>query len=200
MAETLQDGALRDGDVAEHFLGTISTEVQRLTRISEDLLILSQAESSQTETSKVSLSSLLDDVVSRFQKQAEKDGIRLQLNAPAGLYITGSPDQIEQVIINLIDNAIKYTHSGGSVSVGAEQQDLMVAVHVADTGIGIMSQDVSRIFERFYRVDKARSRQSGGTGLGLSIVKHIVEAHGGNVTVVSEFNRGSSFTFTLPAA
>ncbi len=154
MAETLKDGALRDGTVAEHFLETISNEVQRLTRISEDLLILSQAESSQAETSRVSLSILLDDVTNRFQKQAEKDGIKLQLIAPAALFTNGSPDQIEQVIINLIDNAIKYTHSGGSVSISAEQQDQMVAVHVADTGIGIMSQDVSRIFERFGQCDE----------------------------------------------
>lgn len=200
MAETLQEGALRDGDVADHFLETISTEVQRLTRISEDLLILSRAESRPAETSKVDLSFLLDEVVNRFQKHAENDGIKLQLNAPTGLFITGSPDQIEQVIINLIDNAIKYSHKGGRVSVSAERQDRLVAVHVVDTGIGIMSQDVPRIFERFYRVDKARSRQSGGTGLGLAIVKHIVEAHGGSVVVESEFNRGSTFTFTLPSA
>jgi len=198
MAETLQDGALRDGDVAHHFLGTISTEVQRLTRISEDLLILSRAESRPAETGKIALTTLLADVVHRFQKQAENDGIQMQLDAPPGLYVTASADQIEQVIINLVDNAIKYTHKGGCVSVCAERQEGQVAVHVVDTGIGIMSQDVPRIFERFYRVDKARSRQSGGTGLGLSIVKHIVESHGGSVIVESEFNRGSTFTFTLP--
>lgn len=199
MAETLQDGALRDGDVADHFLGIISTEAQRLTRISEDLLVLSHAESRPAETMSVRLSELLEDVVNRFQKQAEKTGVQLQLQAPAGLCVVGSPDQIEQVTINLIDNAIKYTQEHGRVTVTAEQQDGVVAVHVADTGIGIMSQDVPRIFERFYRVDKARSRQSGGTGLGLSIVKHIVESHGGHVTVESEFNRGSTFSFTLPS-
>jgi two-component system phosphate regulon sensor histidine kinase PhoR len=198
MAETLQDGAMRDLEVADHFLGTISAEVQRLTRISEDLLILSHAESRPADSSRVALSTLLNDVVNRFQKQAENEGIGLHLDAPAALYVKGSRDQIEQVIINLIDNAIKYTQKGGNVTVTAKRHGQVAAIYVADTGIGIMNQDLPRIFERFYRVDKARSRESGGTGLGLSIVKHIVESHGGNVTVESEFNRGSTFTFTLP--
>ena len=106
-------------------------------------------------------------------------------------------DQIEQVLINLLDNAIKYTPNGGRVDIRAEESGDLLTVHVSDTGIGIMSQDLPRVFERFYRVDKARSRQSGGTGLGLAIVKHIVETHGGSVTVQSEYGRGTTFVFTL---
>lgn len=200
MAETLQDGALRDGEVADHFLGIINSEAQRLTRISEDLLILSQAESRLPETVGFSISALLLEVVNRFLPRAEKEKLSLCADIPSGLEVNANHDQIEQVLVNLIDNALKYTPGGGRVEVTAERRGDMIAVHIADTGIGILTQDVPRIFERFYRVDKARSRQSGGTGLGLSIVKHIVEAHGGQITVESDYNRGSTFTFTLPSA
>ena len=198
MAETLQDGALEDPTVSNHFLGTINAEAQRLTRISEDLLILSQAESRQPEKEPFNLSMMLTKVVSRFQPQAEKETLSLCADVPPGLMVIANHDQIEQVLVNLVDNALKYTSSGGRVLVTAERKQESIAVHVSDSGIGIRSQDVPRIFERFYRVDKHRSRQSGGTGLGLSIVKHIVEAHGGQVTVDSEYNRGSVFTITLP--
>ncbi|HLK55858.1 MAG TPA: ATP-binding protein, partial [Chthonomonadaceae bacterium] len=196
MAETLQDGALEDDSVSDHFLGTINAEAQRLTRISEDLLILSQAESRQPEKEPFNLSLMLTEVVSRFQPQAEKGLLTLCAEVPPALQVIANHDQIEQVLVNLVDNALKYTPPGGRILVTAEKDEDILAVHVSDTGIGIQSQDVPRIFERFYRVDKHRSRQSGGTGLGLSIVKHIVEAHSGQVTVDSEYNRGSVFTFT----
>lgn len=198
MAETLQDGALADPTVAADFLGTIVKETERLTRISEDLLILSQAESGTPEKKPLDLAALIRTVIGRFLPQAEKAGLSLSCDVPEELRACANADQIEQVIVNLVDNAIKYTPAGGSVHVTAEKEAGGVSVHVADTGIGIMSEDLSRIFERFYRVDKARSRQSGGTGLGLSIVKHIVESHGGYVKVESELNRGSTFTFHLP--
>lgn len=198
MAETLQDGALTDPTVAADFLGTIVKETERLTRISEDLLILSQAESGTPEKKPFDLAALIRTVIGRFLPQAEKAGLSLSCDVPEELRACANADQIEQVIVNLVDNAIKYTPAGGSVHVTAEKGASGVSVHVADTGIGIMSEDLPRIFERFYRVDKARSRQSGGTGLGLSIVKHIVEAHGGYVRVESELNRGSTFTFHLP--
>ncbi|HXG24948.1 MAG TPA: ATP-binding protein, partial [Chthonomonadales bacterium] len=179
MAETLQDGAMADPTVAADFLGTIVKETERLTRISEDLLILSQTESGTPEKKPFDLAALIRTVIARFVPQAEKAGLSLHCDVPEELQACANADQMEQVIVNLVDNAIKYTPAGGSVQVTAEKEASGVSVHVADTGIGIMSEDLPRIFERFYRVVKARSRRSGGTGLGLSIVKHIVEAHGG---------------------
>lgn len=198
MAETLQDGALADPTVSDHFLGTIVGEAQRLARVSEDLLVLSDAESRTPETASVPLSSMIDEVVQRLQTQAKTADIALKSDVPPDLLVQANYDQIEEVVVNLIDNALKYTPPGGRVRVSADAGGSTVAVHVADTGIGIQKKHLPRIFERFYRVDKARSRQSGGTGLGLSIVKHIVEAHGGQMTVESEHEKGSTFTFTLP--
>ena len=198
MAETLQDGALQDPSVSCHFLKTIIDETSRLTRISEDLLHLSQSESQSPEKLRFNLAELCDEVAKRLTMQARKSGVRLRFELPAQLDVFANHDQIEQVLVNLLDNAIKYTPAGGEVRLTAEQSASAAVVRVSDTGIGIMMEDVPRIFERFYRVDKARSRHSGGTGLGLSIVKHIVEAHGGEVRVESEFNHGSTFIITLP--
>lgn len=200
MAETLQDGAMQDPSVACHFLKTIIDETSRLTRISEDLLHLSQAESQSPQKQRFNLSELCEEVVSRLQIQAESAGIRLSSEIPGRLDVSANHDQIEQVLVNLLDNAIKYTPDGGEVRLVATIARDGAVVRIVDSGIGILSEDIARIFERFYRVDKARSRQSGGTGLGLSIVKHIVEAHGGQVRVDSEFGRGSTFSFTLPDA
>lgn len=200
MAETLQDGAINDSAVAGRFVNIIVGEVERLTRILEDLLILSRAESQQPERRPFPISTLIREVVERFQPQAEKAGVRLISRGPEPLSVTANRDQMEQVLVNLIDNAIKYTPNGGHIEVWSERTPQAIKVHVSDTGIGIMSQDLPRLFERFYRVDKARSRQSGGTGLGLSIVKHIVETHGGNVTVESEYGRGSTFSLALPVS
>jgi two-component system phosphate regulon sensor histidine kinase PhoR len=199
MAETLQDGAMQDEAVADRFLGTIINEAERLTRISQDLLILSDSESRSPEKAPFSLSSLLEDVVKRFQPQALKAGITLTADVPLGVWVDASSDQLEAVVVNLVDNSLKYTLEGGTVLVSVEHTPGTIIVRVTDTGIGIAKKHHSRLFERFYRVDKARSRQSGGTGLGLSIVKHIVEAHGGQVTVDSEPEKGSTFAFTLPA-
>lgn len=198
MAETLQDGALQDVTVAERFVNIIVGEVERLTRILEDLLILSRAESQIPERVPFALDTLIHSVLERFQAQAGKTKIALTEQTPSPLTVVANRDLIEQVLINLVDNAIKYTSEGGRVEIRTEVQERRITVYVSDTGIGIMSQDVPRIFERFYRVDKARSRQSGGTGLGLSIVKHIVETHGGQVMVESEYGRGSTFSFFLP--
>lgn len=198
MAETLQGGAINDPSVADRFVNIIVAEVERLTRLLEDLLTLSRAESQVPERGAFPLANLIRDVCERFQTQAQQAGVTLSFSVPEPLLVSANRDRIEQVLINLVDNAIKYTPAGGKVNVTAEMQGDMALVRVADTGIGIMLQDLPRLFERFYRADKARSRQSGGTGLGLSIVKHIVETHGGKVTVESEFGRGSVFSFTLP--
>ena len=198
MAETLQDGALEDVTVAGRFISIIVGEVERLTRILEDLLILSRSESQQAERAEFVLSDLIHDVVERFQQQADRAGVQLHHTITERFTVVANRDQMEQVMVNLVDNAVKYTPSGGKVSVTAEVSEGRVRILITDTGIGIMSQDLPRLFERFYRVDKARSRQSGGTGLGLSIVKHIIESHGGSVAVESEYNRGSTFSFFLP--
>ena len=198
MAETLQNGALHDGEVANRFVNIIVGEVERLTRILEDLLILARAESQIPEREPFVLTTLVRDVVERLNAQAQKANLRLTYVEGAAIPVAANRDQIEQVLVNLIDNAIKYTPDGGSITVTTQVQNNMASVNVKDTGIGILSQDVPRLFERFYRVDKARSRQSGGTGLGLSIVKHIVEMHGGSVDVQSEYGSGSAFSFMLP--
>ncbi|GDX41462.1 hypothetical protein LBMAG21_17540 [Armatimonadota bacterium] len=137
-------------------------------------------------------------VVERLRPQADKVNVTLNISIPPRLIVKANPDQIEQVLINLVDNAIKYTSENGNVYLVAESIADDVRIRVSDSGVGIMSQDLPRIFERFYRVDKARSRHSGGTGLGLAIVKNIVEMHGGMVTVESEYGHGSTFTVVLP--
>jgi signal transduction histidine kinase len=199
MAETLQDGALHDEQVAMGFLNTIVNETDRLARISKDLLILSDAESKPPERVRFDFAELVRDVAGRFRSEASESEIAVTSKLPGPTFISASRDQMEQVVINLISNAIKYTGAGGKVNIELMDEGPMVTFSVADTGIGIMQEDLPRIFERFYRVDKARSRQSGGTGLGLAIVKNIVEAHGGEVRVVSEFNRGSCFIVSLPS-
>lgn len=206
MAETLRDGALQDPKVASHFLDTILKEADRLTRISADLLTLSDAETKPPELTPVSLTELCHRIVRRVAPQADKAGLTIQPDVRDGVVVMADEDQMEQVVLNLMDNAIKYTPEGGSVRIsldleGAPDTDRMSAVLVVtDTGIGILQEHLPRVFERFYRVDKARSRQSGGTGLGLSIVKNIVESHGGSVSVQSEYTRGSAFTVRLPYA
>ncbi|HJP82717.1 MAG TPA: ATP-binding protein [Fimbriimonadaceae bacterium] len=200
MAEALEDGALQDDQVAQKFLGTIIRETDRLARISEDLLILSDAESKEPKRDLFDLDILLRDVIARSTPHAIERGIDLKLEIEGRLPVRAARDQLEQVVVNLVDNAIKYTGQGGRIRVIAGLIDDKIRVEVNDTGIGIMEEHLPRLFERFYRVDKARSRDSGGTGLGLSIVKNIVERHGGEVAVASEFNHGSTFTILLPCA
>ncbi len=198
MAETLLDGARLDESVAGRFLETIIHESDRLVRLSSDLLDLSRVESRGPNKSLIDLAPLIAEIVTRFTAPAQSAGVGLSNQVIGPLMIVADRDEMAQVLVNLLDNAISYTPRGGAVTIMASDELDSVTVAVADTGIGILSHDIPRLFERFYRADKARSRASGGTGLGLSIVKHIVENHGGTVGVVSEYNRGSEFTFTLP--
>jgi two-component system phosphate regulon sensor histidine kinase PhoR len=145
----------------------------------------------------VEIETFLAQAVERMRPQAERRGVNLDMEVAAGLpMISGDAQRLEQATVNLIDNAIKFTAAGGSVHVSAALKDGAVAVAIADTGAGIPREDLPRIFERFYKADRARERR--GTGLGLAVVKHTVEAHGGSVGVQSEEGHGSTFTFTLP--
>jgi two-component system, OmpR family, phosphate regulon sensor histidine kinase PhoR len=198
MAETLADGARTDEAVATRFLQTIIHESDRLVRLSSDLLDLSRVEARGVEKRPVELAALVNEVAARLTSQAQQAAVQFANTVRAPLIVPVDRDEMAQVLVNLLDNAITYTPGGGSVKISALETATDVSILVSDTGIGILSHDIPRLFERFYRADKARSRASGGTGLGLSIVKHIVESHGGSVRVESEFNKGSTFTITLP--
>jgi two-component system phosphate regulon sensor histidine kinase PhoR len=200
-AETLLDGALKE-DVAFRFTQIIKKHVDRLTKIVEDLLMLSRIESREFHLNQeaLPLQDLINDALDYVREAAEKKKISIDRSEPFPLLnIAVDRNYIEQVLINLIDNAIKYTPDGGRIVISAVERDgKEIEVSVHDNGIGIPKEDLPRIFERFYRVDKGRSQESGGTGLGLSIVKHLVQAHGGKVWVESQFGEGSTFHFTLP--
>jgi two-component system phosphate regulon sensor histidine kinase PhoR len=202
-AETLLEGALKE-EVAFQFVQVIKRHSDRLTKIVEDLLTLSKIESKefQLKREKVTLSELIDDVLDFVKEEAEKKKISIDaIPVPSSLTIEGDRNILEQVLFNLLDNAIKYGREGGKVTVSAVQKDQSeIAVSVRDNGIGIPKEDLPRIFERFYRVDKGRSQELGGTGLGLSIVKHLVQNHGGRVWAESQLGEGSTFYFTLPAS
>ncbi len=200
-AETLLDGALKE-DQAFQFVQVIKRHTDRLTKIVEDLLMLSRIETKefQLKMEAISLRDFIDDIVDFVKEPAERKKISLSRNEiSSSLGARADRTYLEQVLINLLDNAIKYTPEGGKVIVSAIEKDSKeIQFSVEDNGIGIPKEDLSRIFERFYRVDKGRSKEMGGTGLGLSIVKHLVQAHGGRVWVESQPGKGSTFYFTLP--
>ncbi len=199
-SETLLDGGMDDRETLREFLKIIDRHATRMARIIDDLLILSRLESQKMpmDSRPVDLGELVSSTASGFEKQARDKGIRLSWSVEDGLpMVWGDRDRLEQVMVNLLDNAIKYTPSGGLVRVNASRKNGLVQVDIADTGIGIPQEDIPRIFERFYRVDKARSRELGGTGLGLAIVKHIIQGHEGRVWVRSTPGKGSTFSFSL---
>jgi two-component system phosphate regulon sensor histidine kinase PhoR len=202
--ETLIDGARQDPAVALRFLQTIEKHADRLTFLIEDLLTISRLESGQVvlHLQPVELAPLVARLLEERQSRVRDKSVRVRNDVPAGLIVCADADRIEQVLLNLVDNALKYGGPCVEVTVGARrrEEDGLVEVWVKDNGPGIAPEHRERIFERFYRVDRARSREQGGTGLGLSIVKHIVQSHGGEVWVNSEVGRGSTFCFTLPPA
>jgi two-component system phosphate regulon sensor histidine kinase PhoR len=199
--ETLLDGALHDAEHNVRFLQIIRQNTERLGRLVEDLMMLSGLE---LKTRKLQfraheLNELLEEAIDLMGPMARKKKIEIrQQPAPEGTEVFCDREAVHQVLSNLMDNALKYTPEGGAVTLGARRGDPFAEVFVEDTGIGIPPEELPRLFERFYRVDKARSRELGGTGLGLSIVKHLVRAQGGDVRVASEPGKGSRFTFTLP--
>jgi two-component system phosphate regulon sensor histidine kinase PhoR len=200
--ETLRDGAVADPAKAPEFLLTIEKHVDQLTNLVSDLLELSRLESREglPRRSRVEVAATLSKVVDFMRPAAEKRRQVLEY-APNGNLpgVAGDPDYLERAVSNLVDNAIKYTPEGGRIRVSAKSAGSEVLIEVADSGIGIPPEDVPRVFERFYRVDKSRSREMGGTGLGLSIVKHVVHVHGGSVDVESAVGKGSVFRVRLPA-
>ena len=204
--ETLLDGAIYDSDNNIRFLNIIRHNAERLSRLTADLLTLSRLELRTQEFRWASFraNELLADVVDSIRPVAQKKKITIgQELAPADCEIFCDSEAFYQIVSNLLDNAVKYTPEGGRIMVGAKPLPASTGVQwveffVRDTGMGIPAVEQSRLFERFYRVDKARSRDLGGTGLGLAIVKHLVKAHGGDVRVESALGQGSSFCFTLP--
>ena len=203
-AETLLSGALEDQQNNRHFVEVIRNHAARLSRLTDDLLKLSRIEAGKLDMDfqPVDLDALIEAAVESArgaanQKQLSLAVANLTRNLPR---ILGDASLLREVMRNLLDNAIQYTPARGSISVSAARREAFVVITVADTGIGIPQADQVRIFERFYRVDAARSREVGGTGLGLAIAKHIVEAHGGQIWVESTVAEGSQFHFSLPVA
>lgn len=199
-AETLEMGAISDSKNAASFVRSIQKQADRMIALVEDLLDLAAIESGQRKPSieAVAVGELMEDICSALRPLASKKKIELRIDAPPSLPpLAGDRGQLRQVFSNLLENAVKFTNAG-SVSVAAAATGETLSISVTDTGIGIPTQDLSRIFERFYRVDKARSREMGGTGLGLSIVKHLVESHGGSIRVESSVGKGSTFIVLLP--
>ena len=202
-AETLLGGAMRDKQNSLRFLQIIRDHAVRMGRLTEDLLKLSLIEAGKLELNMqpVSVAELIDPSVEIIRPRAEQKGLTLVTECPSALPpVLGDGNRLREVIQNLLDNAVQYTPSGGCIRVHASSADGAVEVAVSDTGIGIPQSGRERIFERFYRVDSARSREVGGTGLGLAIAKHLVEAHAGRIEVVSEIGHGSTFSIRLPAA
>ena len=199
-AETLLD-MLDNADVPVTFIHTILNETDRMTRLVKDLLVLSSLEQpDQLNKAEFSMQMLVSDVVDTLELVAKDQGHRLSLKItdPFDGLFYGDRDRLEQLLYNIISNSIKYTPNGGKIEVFAGQTFNKVTIKVKDTGIGIPEKDLGRLFERFYRVDKARSREKGGTGLGLAISKGIVDNHGGTISIKSEVNRGTEVTIMLP--
>ena len=201
MVETLEGGALHDPTVATDFLQRINREVDRMTGMVSDLLELSRLESVQAtfHPTRVPLRPIVDEVVGQLRSRAEAKRVSLSAALPDGMPdVLGESEKLRQVLVNLLDNAVKFTPSGGKVAVSAWVDQHAVELRVTDTGIGIPAEHLPHVFERFYKVDRAR--RDGGHGLGLSIVKHIVQLHGGQVRVESREGAGSTFAFSVPRA
>lgn len=202
--ETLLDGAKDDPVITTKFLQTIEKHADRLTFLIDDLLTISQLESGQVAFNfqPLDLRAQAEQVLLDLGGRGTDRKVTVLNEVPAGLTVRADGDRLQQVLFNLVDNAIKYGHLGGTVRMGGRARPDGVAIEgwVADNGPGIPPEAQDRIFERFYRVDRARSREQGGTGLGLSIVKHIIQSHGGEVRVESAPGRGTVFTYSLPAA
>jgi two-component system OmpR family sensor kinase len=188
----------RMGEADDETMDVVQDELMRMTRLVDDLLLLARADTGglPIQQQPVELDGIFLDVY-RQVKSIEKD-VRVELKEVDQVCVLGDQDRLKQLILNLVDNAMKYTPPGGKVSLSLAKANGIAEIAVADTGIGIPAEDLPRVFDRFYRVDKARSRNMGGSGLGLSIAYWIAQAHGGNITVSSAVGEGTEFRITLP--
>ena len=202
--ETLHDGTVEKPEDIERFFGIVIKHINRLDAIVEDLLTLSKIEQKDTETEKEikfetgSIKDVIETAIQVCQAKADKKNIHIDLSCDKEITARIDPALLDQAMVNILDNAIKYSEKGSAVYVECSSMEKEIIISIKDQGIGIAKTHLSRLFERFYRVDKARSRELGGTGLGLAIVKHIVQAHGGRITVESTPGKGSAFTIHMP--
>ena len=197
-AETLLHVWQEDPAAVPRFAEQLEREAVRLSRIVADLLDLSRLESGSELQENVRLDVLVREETSRFEDAAVEAGLTMDIDVALVPPIRGSGRDLSLLVRNLLDNAIRYTKADGTITAAVAADNGSVVLRVIDTGSGIPSKDLTRVFERFYRVDRARSRETGGTGLGLAIVRHVAENHGGTVTVTSELGRGSTFEVRLP--
>ena len=202
--ETLLSGTVDDRDMVMSMLNRIDFEADHMRDLVRDLLIFAKLESNTEDMihKRLKLKPLMDSVLARGTERAEHNGLTMELhyNADPELIISADKTKLEQALLNICANSINYTDQGGKVSLIVDADDSSVRIRIADTGIGISEEDLPHIFERFYRVDKARSRATGGTGLGLPIAKEYVEAHGGSIAVESVLGEGTTITVDLPSA
>jgi two-component system, OmpR family, phosphate regulon sensor histidine kinase PhoR len=202
-AETLLDGALEDEKHNRRFVEIIEAQATRLSNIASDLLTISELESNgrarPAQPQPVSIRAVAESALRTVESAARVRGVSLVAGEIDDVTVLGSELRLEQVLVNLLDNAVKFNRADGEVWLEARAVEATARITIRDTGIGIPSEDLPRIFERFYRVDKARSREMGGTGLGLSIVRHVIEQMSGSIQVESQLGEGSQFTITIPA-
>lgn len=196
-AETLELSAKEDPASVEKFAASLLKEARKLSRIVDDLLDLARLEQESSHFETIDLSAVVEAEVARIEDFATRKSLKLQSQIQPAIEVLGDHEDLSLAIRNLLVNAVRYTEEGG-VSISLITDEGSTLFSVTDTGVGIPDRDLTRVFERFYRVDKARARHTGGTGLGLSIVRHVVEGHGGEVRAESELGRGSTFTLTLP--
>lgn len=199
--ETLEDGAIDDAENNRRFLGIIKRNAERMHELIADILELSMIESGNVsiQTKTVRLKNLVDEVITSLSSKAAEREVGLFNYVPAEMTATADPVRLEQMLTNLIDNAVKFNRSGGRVTINASSSEEKTSISVGDTGEGILPDHLPRVFERFYRADRGRTREIGGTGLGLAIVKHLARLHGGEVSVNSVPSQGSTFTIEIPA-
>lgn len=198
--ETLEDGAIEDEENNHRFLAVIRKNAERMHHLIDDILELSSIEAGKIviEPKNVLLSSLVNEILLNLSGKANEKKLRLENNIEDNITVWADKIRLEQMLTNLIDNAVKFSREDGQITINAEEKTNTFLINVSDEGEGISNEHLQRIFERFYRTDRARSREIGGTGLGLAIVKHLAKLHGGEASVVSNLGKGSTFTIELP--